>query len=180
MEIWKDVKGYEGLYQVSNKGRIKSLNYRRTGKEGILQHSLDSYGYLKVTLHKNGKQKYFRIHRLVAEAFIPNVNDLPEVNHIDENKENNHVENLEWCDRKYNNNYGSRNERASTSMKGKKRKLKKQILCIETGEIFDTSQDVINTMFNGKGSQSNIRNHLNGQRKSAYGYHFKYIERENY
>ena len=178
MEIWKDIKGYEGLYQVSNMGRIKSLNYRNTGEEGILRHSLDSYGYLKVTLHKNGKQKYFRIHRLVAETFIPNVNNLPEVNHIDENKENNHVENLEWCDRKYNNNYGSRNERASVSMKGKKHKLKKQILCIETGEIFDTSQDVINIMFNGKGSQSNIRNHLNGQRKSAYGYHFKYIERE--
>ena len=180
MEIWKDIKGYEGLYQVSNKGRVKSLNYRRTGKEGILKGKPDKDGYLRVGLCKNKKQKPFYIHRLVAKAFLPNPNNLPEVNHIDENKENNHVENLEWCDRKYNNNYGSRNERASVSMKGKKHKLKKQILCIETGEIFDTSQDVINIMFNGKGSQSNIRNHLNGQRKSAYGYHFKYIERENY
>ena len=178
MEIWKDIKGYEGLYQVSNKGHVKSLNYRRTGKEGILKGRLDKDGYLRVGLCKNKKQKPFYIHRLVAKAFLPNPNNLPEVNHIDENKENNHVENLEWCDRKYNNNYGSRNERASVSMKGKKHKLKKQILCIETGEIFDTSQDVINIMFNGKGSQSNIRNHLNGQRKSAYGYHFVYIERE--
>lgn len=180
MEIWKDIKGYEGLYQVSNKGRVKSLNYRRIGKEGILKGRPDKDGYLRIGLYKNKKQKPFYIHRLVAIAFLPNPNNLPQVNHKDENKENNHVENLEWCTSEYNNNYGSRNERASVSMKGKKHKLKKQILCIETGEIFDTSQDVINIMFNGKGSQSNIRNHLNGQRKSAYGYHFKYIERENY
>ena len=185
MEIWKDIKGYEGLYQVSNKGRIKSLNYRRTGKEGILKGVPTKYGYLMVTLYKKGeKPEHFSVHRLVAEAFIPNHDNLPEVNHIDENKENNHVKNLEWCDRKYNMNYGTRNERASVSRKGekhkkhKKHKFKRQILCIETGDIFDTSQDVINTMFNGKGYPSYIRANSRGKTKSCYGYHFKYIERE--
>ena len=186
MEIWKDIKGYEGLYQVSNKGRVKSLNYRRTGKEKILSSSPNSYGYLIVGLCKNGKQKPFYIHRLVAEAFLTNPNNLLEVNHKDENKENNHVENLEWCDRKYNNNYGSRMERVSVSLKGKKHKkhkkpkLERKILCIETGEIFDTSQDVIDMMFNGKGSSSSIRANSRGKTKSAYNYHFVYIERENY
>ena len=186
MEIWKDIEGYEGLYQVSNKGRIKSLNYKRTGKEGILKGKADKNGYLIVFLYKNRKPKPFLIHRLVAEAFIPNVNDLPEVNHIDENKENNHVENLEWCTRKYNMNYGTRTKRSVENRKGKKHKkhkkhkLKRQILCIETGEIFDTSQDVIDKMFNGKGNSSAIRANSRGKIKSAYRYHFKYIERENY
>lgn len=186
MEIWKDIKGYEGLYQVSNMGRIKSLNYRNTGEKGLLNGKPNSGGYLIVGLSKNKKTKSFYIHKLVAENFLPNPKNLPEVNHIDENKENNTVYNLEWCDRKYNNNYGSRTERASVSLKGKKHKkhkkpkLKKQILCIESGEIFDTSQDVINIMFNGKGYSSHIRANICGQRKSAYGYHFKYIERENY
>ena len=178
MEIWKDIEGYEGLYQVSNKGRVKSLNYGRTGKEKILRPGKNNDGYLIVILYKNGKKKNFRIHRLVAKAFLTNPNNLLEVNHRDENKENNHVENLEWCDRKYNINYGSRTERSSESRKGKKHKkhkLKKQILCVETGEIFDTSQDVINIMFNGKGYSSHIRANICGQRKSAYGYHFKYI-----
>ena len=193
MEIWKDIEGYEGLYQVSNKGRIKSLNRidSRGHKvnEKILSSKPNNKGYLRVHLYKNGKRKPFSVHRLVAIAFIPNPNNLLEVNHKDENKENNTVDNLEWCDRKYNANYGGRNERASVSNKGKKHKkhkkykkpkFKKQILCIETGEIFDTSQDVINIMFNGKGYSSHIRANICGQRKSAYRYHFKYIERENY
>ena len=193
MEIWKDIEGYEGLYQVSNKGRIKSLNRidsrGRKVNEKILSSKPNNKGYLRVHLYKNGKRKPFSVHRLVAIAFIPNPNNLLEVNHKDENKENNTVDNLEWCDRKYNANYGSRNERASVSNKGKKHKkhkkykkpkFKKQILCIETGEIFDTSQDVINIMFNGKGYSSHIRANICGQRKSAYRYHFKYIERENY
>lgn len=125
-EIWRDIKDYEGLYQVSNWGRVKSLWF---GKEKVLQPLKKTDGYLQVHLCKDGKQKTFLIHRLVTSAFLDNPDNLPEVNHKDEVKTNNFVGtpennfrdgNLEWCDRKYNNNYGTRNERDSkTKINGK-------------------------------------------------------------
>lgn len=95
-EIWKDVEGYEGLYQVSNFGKVKSLNYNHTGKEKLLSQTLQA-GYFHTIFFKNGKSKTPSIHRLVAVAFIPNPQNLPCVNHIDGNKFNNCVDNLEWC-----------------------------------------------------------------------------------
>ena len=109
-EIWKDKKDYEGHYQVSNCGRVKSIKF---GKERILKPVPNSFGYLFVNLCKDGKVKAFTVHRLVAEAFIPNPNNYKEVNHKDEDKSNNVVTNLEWCDRKYNCNYGTRTEKCS-------------------------------------------------------------------
>lgn len=115
-EIWKDIKGYEGLYQVSNMGNVKSLNYRHTGEEKIRKPKVDRYGYLRVNLYKNGKCKMLTVHRLVLMTFAPiNNMDKLEVNHKDENKQNNCLSNLEWCDRKYNSNYGSRNQRSAQS-----------------------------------------------------------------
>ena len=104
-EEWRDIKGYEGKYMVSNLGRVKSLNYSNTGKEGILNARDNGKGYLRVILWKDGKDKKYRINRLVAQAFIPNPDNLPEVNHKDEDKTNNRVENLEWCSRQYNVEY---------------------------------------------------------------------------
>lgn len=112
-EIWKDIDGYKGLYQVSNKGRVKRLKY---GKEHILSPLINSFGYLKVGLCKNGIVKQLKIHRLVANAFIPNPHNLPEINHRDENKKNNCVENLEWMRHIDNCNYGSRNKRLSRKL----------------------------------------------------------------
>lgn len=97
-EIWRDIEGYDGLYQVSNCGRVKSLNYGREGR--ILKASLKS-GYPFVQFGKCGRQIY--VHRLVAKAFIPNPDNKPEVNHIDGNKTNNHADNLEWGTRSENN-----------------------------------------------------------------------------
>ena len=116
VEIWKDIPDYEGLYQVSNFGRVKSLYF---GKERILKLSINKYKYLTVILHKNKKQKSFTVHRLVCLAFTPNPNNLPCINHKDENKQNNCVDNLEWCTNKYNSNYGNCRKKISDKMKGK-------------------------------------------------------------
>ena len=125
-EIWKDIYfvdngieyDYRGLYQVSNFGRIKSLNYRRSGKEKIMKLKKHKNGYMEICLYKN-KYKTLKVHRLVAFMFVEN-NDIvnkKEVNHKDENKENNYAYNLEWCTPKYNSNYGNRNEKMSKKKK---------------------------------------------------------------
>ena len=106
-EIWRNVVGYEGIYEVSNFGRVKSLPRKFQPRERILT-PCNRGEYLAVTLCMNGSEKLTSIHRLVAMAFIPNPNNYPQVNHKDEDKTNNHVNNLEWCTSKYNNTYGSR------------------------------------------------------------------------
>jgi hypothetical protein len=119
-QIWKDISGYEGLYQVSNTGKVRSLNYRHTGKTKVMKPSTNKLGYKCVNLCKDGKRKIYFIHRLVALAFIPNPNNYPIINHKDENPSNNAVWNLEWCTYEYNNNYGNRNKKLSEAIKGKK------------------------------------------------------------
>lgn len=104
MEIWKDIEGYEGLYQVSSEGMVKSLNYNRTGKERILKSAKDKYGYLFVKLRKEGTVKYYLIHRLIAIAFIPNPDNKPCIDHINGDKTDNRVENLRWVTHKENMN----------------------------------------------------------------------------
>ena len=106
-EIWKDIEGYEGLYQVSNKGRVKSFH----GKGRIMKPGTHPLGYKVVPLTKDGETNTKQVHRLVAQAFIPNPENLPVINHKDENPSNNNVENLEWCTQKYNLNYGTCQER---------------------------------------------------------------------
>ena len=115
-EIYKDIEGYEGLYQVSNLGNVKSLNYNHTKKENVLKPVISRNGYLLVNLYKNKTNKRLLVHRLVAQAFIENTNNLPCINHKDECSTNNVVTNLEWCTHKYNTNFGTRNERASKAL----------------------------------------------------------------
>lgn len=112
-EIWLPVKDYEGLYEDSNMGRVKSLKF---GKERVLRAAKQSNGYLFVTLCKDGKKKNHLVHRLVATSFIPNPHNLPQVNHKDYNPLNNRVENLEFCDAKYNINYGSHNDKVAKAL----------------------------------------------------------------
>lgn len=116
IEEWRAVPGYEGLYEVSSYGRIRSLDrYVKSKSESyrlqkgrVLSPIITTNGYLLVGL----QGKMFRVHRLVAQAFIPNLDNLPQVNHKDEDKTNNKIDNLEWCDAKYNNNYGARKDKA--------------------------------------------------------------------
>ena len=110
-DIFRDIPGYEGSYQVSNLGRVRS--YART-KERILKLK-ECFGYLRIGLYKDGKQKLFFVHRLVAICFLENPNNYPFINHKDENPSNNRVDNLEWCTAEYNNNYGTRIDRFSKS-----------------------------------------------------------------
>lgn len=123
MEIWEYIPGYEGLYKISNYGRIMVINLRGSGKQHIMTPILDGQGYARIGLTKNGKTKTYRVHRLVAITFIHNENNKPEVNHKNELKWCNCVWNLEWCSSKENSNWGTRNKRVglknSISQRGK-------------------------------------------------------------
>lgn len=130
-EIWKPINGFNEAYQISNLGRVKSVTRKihthhkgydgyRVQREKLLTATINNRGYAYVSLRSGNRYKHLFIHRLVAEAFIPNPNNLPFVNHIDENPQNNCVDNLEWCTPKYNCNYGDRNKKISESRKGMK------------------------------------------------------------
>ena len=164
-EIWKDIEGYEGLYQVSSFGRVKTLY---TGK--ILKCRKDSRGYLMVNLSKDNIKTTKRIHRLVAEAFIPNPENKPQVNHIDEDKTNNVASNLEWMTAKENTNHGTRNERASKS-----RSIPIIATNIKTGESreFNSTKECGKQLGLHKGSICSV---LKGRQKQTKGYIFKYKE----
>lgn len=134
-EIWRPVKGYEGLYEVSNEGRVKSLerysvrfgHQKELIDEKIISPRKSGSGYMLVSLSKQGERKTKSIHRLVAQAFIPNPKSFPFINHKDENKTNNHVDNLEWCTPKYNVNYGTGRKRAKATHNLNKIKGKTEI-----------------------------------------------------
>lgn len=158
-EIWKDVVGYEGLYKISNHGRLISLKY---GKEKILKFG-KARGYLQTNLHKNGKFKKAFIHRLVASAFIDNPDDLPQVNHKDENKTNNNACNLEWCTAKYNSNYGTGTERRTDP----KRKIVIQSMNGITIEEFKSIKETADKL---KMSTTTVRKCCNEKLKTSCGY----------
>ena len=170
MEIWKDIKGYEGLYQVSNLGRVKSLYF---SKEKILTAHICK-GYQRIGLSKNGKQTLYYIHVLVAETFISNPFNLPEVNHKDENKLNNAVSNLEWCNRLYNNNYGTRNKRISKTHLNHPDQSK-SVQCIETGITYPSAHEAARQTGI---DYSKICAVCRGERNTTGGYHWKYKDGE--
>lgn len=166
-EIWKDVEGYEGLYQVSNLGRIRSLD-RVVIVKGKIMSPINRNGYSRIRLNKDGKGQNFAIHRLVASAFLPNPENLPEVNHKNEIKSDNNVENLEWCSTKYNCNYG-------TKVKRQVEKISKGVLQISMdGEIlaeFKSAAEVERIL---GFRNSRINECCNGKRKSAFGFKWEF------
>lgn len=119
VEEWKSIDGFEDFYEVSNFGNVRSLNYHNWGIIKNLTPVIDRYGYKRVCLCMNGKQYNRVIHRMVATAFLENPNGFPQINHINEIKTDNRVENLEWCTAKENASYGSRNKRMARSKKNK-------------------------------------------------------------
>ena len=213
-EVWVDIEGYEGLYQISNLGRVWSVKSNIYLKGGIISN------YISVGLYKDRHYKNFHIHRLVAKAFIPNPLNLPQVNHKDEDKFNNRVDNLEWCTAKYNSNYGGRNskigdksrghrltdevkKRISEKKKGtpsptkgvphteetksklskimKAKSVGKKVRCVETKKIFDCINDAEAFMHPNEPhkkikARTNIGMVCNGRSKTAYGYHWEFVE----
>lgn len=173
MEQWKDIKGYEGLYQVSNMGVIRSLY---TGK--ILKAKKETNGYMRVKLYKDGKGKSHTVHRIVAEHFIPNPYNLPQVNHKNEIKTDNRVENLEWCDAKYNLSYNNgQRKRADKNTNGKCSKIVLQytldgVFIAEYPSTHEVQRQL--GYYNGHISEC-----CRGERKQRFGFVWRYKEGVN-
>lgn len=174
MEEWRDIKGYKGRYQVSNTGNVKSLNYRRTGKEKILEGVDNGHGYLYVSLSKDGKGKSCPVHKLVAQAFLDNPDNLPEVNHKDENKYNNCMDNLEYCSRSYNVNYGTGSKRSAEKRRNDTRISKAVIGINKVSGLILEFPSIIEAERQTGISCSNICACLKGRQKSAGGYYWHY------
>lgn len=155
----KDIKGYEGLYAITSCGKVWSYRSQK-----FLTPRLRKDGRLQVHLSVDNSVKNFLIHRLVAEAYIPNPTGLPQINHKDENPTHNYINNLEWCDSEYNVNYGTRNQRIS-----------KKVFCVELDKEFDgvrTASRELNV------DASSITRACKGKVKTAGGYHWKYAIEE--
>ena len=162
IEIWKDIEGYEDKYQISNLGNVMSLNYRNTKIPHLLQLALGHDGYYFVTLCKGNITKQYKVHRLVAEAFIPNPENKSQVNHKNEIKTNNSVANLEWATASENINHGTRNQRVANANKIK-------VKCIETGEIFNSVSEAASAV---GGQAAGISYCIRGERKTHKGLHW--------
>lgn len=179
IEQWKDIAGYEGLYQVSNLGNVKSLaRYKknRSKMQEVKEHMMKPFvyneGYARVQLSKDGKARSFCVHRLVALAFVPNTENKPHINHIDENKSNNRADNLEWCTATENNNYGTHNMRISLTNGRRVQAFDKDgNLVMEFHSISEATRQT-------KINQTSISYCLAGKYKQAGGYVWKAVKEE--
>lgn len=161
IEIWREIEGYDGKYQVSNLGRIWSNKSKQYLKSYPANH-----GYLRLTLYgADGKPKGESHHRLVARAFCPNPNGYTEVNHIDEDKTNNNASNLEWCSRERNCNHGTRNSRGAA-------KRCVAIRCIETGQEYSSTRAAAKELGCGR---TGITKQLKGVIRTTGGHTFEYM-----
>lgn len=170
MEEWKNIKGYEGIYQISNLGRVKSLHNKFGNKELIMKQNLKRNGYYQIRLKRNGIVKDCSVHRLVAEAFIENPNNYSCVNHIDENKANNYYKNLEWCSVLYNNTYGTRISRVSKALN---KKVYQYDMNWKLIKIYDSCKEASKK---NNISAGNISQCCNGDYKQAGNYYWRYTE----
>ena len=188
-EIWKDIEGFEGRYQISNLGNVKSLRYGGRDEVRNLVPKVNNHGYEWVELFKNREKSYFQIHRLVAKAFIPNPTGLPIVNHKDENIRNNCVDNLEWCTHEYNVRYSLERHRwdrkygkKPDGWKGKYGKYgpykhNKAVAQVDkNGNIVKIWNCTREIQREENKSQWSIIQCCNGKRKTAYGYTWHFID----
>lgn len=168
---WKEINGFNN-YLICEDGRIYSKKAKR-----IMSAHLMKNGYVHINLSRDNKKYGFYVHRLVAEAFIPNPNNLPQVNHIDENKENNHKANLEWCTQKYNNNHGTARERISKTLLGYENG--NRIFCEENMTAYPSIKMAARELKVCKSEISRMVFHTRIV-KSVHGYHFRLASEEEY
>lgn len=180
MEVWKDVRGYEGLYEVSNFGNVRSLNWRNEGIVRNLYLKRHNRGYLQVELANGNKKQMFLVHRLVAQAFIPNPYALPQINHIDEDKHNNSADNLEWCTQSQNMKAFQKTHNGCRAVKPRgnskqslRNKYKIQQLTID-GKLVNTWDFAFEAKRKFNYNTTSIWECCEGKRKSAYGYKWQY------
>ena len=166
-EAWKSIDGYEGLYEVSNTGLVRSLNFNNTGRAKLMKPRKPQDAYLSVNLCKNGKHKSIKLHRLVASAFIPNPLNLETVNHRDEDKTNNNVSNLEWLTRGDNARYSNVNN--------SKRSKQVQQFDKKTGDLLATFPSIKEAERRTGIAQENICHACKGRYMSAGGFVWKYV-----
>ena len=180
-EIWKDIEGFEGKYQVSNYGRIRNIKFfnrvnfkrDRSSKAIRILKPQVKRKYYVVHLSSGEKDYHLLVHRLVASAFLPNPENLPEVNHKDENQLNNHVDNLEWCTRDYNFSYGTGQERAHNSKKKKIKQLNKDGSLVR---VWDSATDAATELFGNPIKKQAISRCARKERNSAYGFVWQFCE----
>ena len=178
-EIWKDVKGWEGLYKISNYGRVKSClrqviqksGKKRIYKEKIMKCFLTPRKYIRLSLEYNGVKKKYSVHRMVAEAFIDNPQNYTQINHKDENQSNNIADNLEWCDAKYNMTYGSRIERTRLKTLNNPKNSKPVLQYTFDGKLIKEYPSIMETrrLFGNHVSEVCLHKCL-----SVYGYYWIY------
>lgn len=169
MTIWKPVDGFDGYYEVNNLGNVRSVRYNHKGKmiySRSVKPFVKSNGYLGMVLSKQSYRTNCLIHRLVATAFLDNPSNLPEVNHIDGNKLNNAVSNLEWC--------SSSDNLHHAYQTGLKSKEGKAVICVETGEVFDSVKDANKAMGVTHYHIADVCNHKH-QHKTACDYHWEWL-----
>lgn len=185
-EVWKDVAGYEGLYQVSNLGRVRSLDRVVANRNGyavkkgkiITPASVSGKQYQKVSLWKDNKGKTYLVHRIIAEAFLPNPHSFAEVNHKDENPMNNNVDNLEWCDRMYNAHYGTSIDRIVEKHKGVPVGEQPILQYSLDGVLIARYESALKAAEAVNGNNSGICKCANGRYKTSCGYIWKWEKNE--
>lgn len=189
MEEWRAIEGTNGMYEVSNTGKVRSNNYLGHGVTKEIKPHVKKSGYVELRIYINGKRKSCRLHRLVADAFIPNLENKPQVNHKDGNKQNNYVDNLEWSTASENIRHAVQNGLRENAREKARERGKITILrmhelqktpiiatCIETGEetYFDSQQEAAEKLHLNK---SKICCVVKGQRNRTGGYSFRYANK---